>query len=160
MTIDPRRQVIYAIDTTKSEILMIPYTQFIYRDNPKPLLPSPQNDTPVISTTNDEPISQDTIPTLEGETNSPKTSEDNSSENQANENITAPSNQTNPVSETKNQPENVPSESSNMTPPEGIVQQLQTGEPEWFPLNISSNYMQNISTVTIDERGENLFWVS
>jgi hypothetical protein len=32
LALDPRRQVIYAIDPTNSQILMIPYTQFIYKD--------------------------------------------------------------------------------------------------------------------------------
>jgi hypothetical protein len=32
LALDPRRQVIYAIDPNNSQILMIPYTQFIYRD--------------------------------------------------------------------------------------------------------------------------------
>jgi len=32
LALDPRRQVIYAIDPKNSQILMIPYTQFIYRD--------------------------------------------------------------------------------------------------------------------------------
>jgi hypothetical protein len=37
LALDPRRQVIYAIDPKNSQILMIPYTQFIYRDTTPPI---------------------------------------------------------------------------------------------------------------------------